>query len=247
MTMLHTGPVGFRSAVEALPRIHVYNHEWGMGGIGASDFWFFPNSGIITTGSAALLSSHGWNASGTLSVVAPAGADFLEVTDQGTPAGLILDAAGELLQSPYLFGWWPSAYFLRGLLGAEPQMLIAEFYAQFPVANNNETATGIGFIEAGGSANVAAHHIAVIASNGTQFVLRSDAASTNVGTVDNAWHLWRITVRRDGVTVLRDGEPSGGVLPLKTDEWPAAFGAGILASTGANRINWGPTHIWYAV
>ena len=115
----------------------------------------------------------------------------------------------------------------------------------FTTVANNETATGFGFVEDTGSPITAADALAMIVSNGANFVLRSGAATSAAGlAVDTALHKFRIAVTTTNITWYVD-DVSQNTLALETDEFPVSFGAGIQAA-GANRFSLGVGHIWYS-
>lgn len=194
----------------------------------------------VGTFSEGLLAAtnNGWTNTGTIIGVSGSGADFLSKADEQHPSYIAIDTAGDLLQSPPVFGTYAHALQAALCMGGLqlPSKLIAHFYAQFE-ANNAETASGIGFAEDGGSIAVANDHLATITCNATQFVLRSGAASANLKAVDTNWHLFGIVL--DSLTgkaygYIDDMATALGSIDIEGDEFPVSFGAGVLASTGAN-------------
>lgn len=224
-------------------RLHARSpQEWGY--TAATDFWLVAGvNGILTAGNAHELIDYGWTAT-ALSLATPSAADFLSSADQGVSNAIQLTAAGDLLSSPVIFGDYQHGQLAAQILGYTPTALVAEVFGSFSVASNNETATGFGFFEDGGAPNVANDHFAMITSNGTNFVLRSGAASDAGAAVDTANHLWKIVVTSASVEWFIDGT-SQGTIALEADELPVGFGAGVLAATGANFMLLGWAHVYY--
>jgi hypothetical protein len=227
----------------AANRVHITKpQEWGNS-VG-TDFWIIGSAnGALTTGNAHELADYGWTTT-ALSFAAPSAADFISAADLGTPNFISLGAAGDLLQSPVIFGDYTHALMAAQFLGYTPTTLTAEIRASFGVASNNETATGVGFFEDTGAANVAADHFAMIASNGANFLCRSGAASDTGAAVDTSWHTWKIAVSSSVEWFIDD--VSQGTFAVEADELPVGFGAGVLATTGANQIQIAWAHIWYS-
>lgn len=228
-------------------RVHILRpQDWAVAA--GTDFWIIgAANGSLTSGNAHELADYGWTTT-ALSFATPSAADFITSADVGTPNSISLGAAGDLLQSPVIFGDYTHALMASQFLGYVPTKLIAEIRAAWAVASNNETATGFGFFEDGGAANVANDHFAMITSNGTNFVGRSGADSDAGAAVDTSWHTWKIEIAAgptDGVTWYIDGT-SQGTFDTEQDELPVGFGAGVLATTGANFHNVAWAHLYYA-
>ena len=118
-------------------------------------------------------------------------------------------------------------------------------YATFTVINTASDTTGFGWVEDGGSGIVGADQIAYITSDGTNFLFKNDTVSdTSIAVADTNPHLFRIKVTSASIEWFID-DVSQGTIALKTDEWPASFGAGALATTGANFFHIGWAHIFY--
>lgn len=242
-----TGKVGSR------PRVHATAQDWANAAP-ITDFWFSAaNKDIITAAIPSLLAAqYGWISNGTLSVVAGSGADFLSSSDRGTPTHLLMDTTGERLTSPFTFGGDFKTRQIRSQLGWAPTKLVAEVVAIFTTASNADTTGGFGFIEAGGAVQTAADHLAMITSDGTNFILRSGAATTTYAlAVDTSAHIWTITLdlgtqlvtfKQDGTSVGTGGSSGTGAIALETDLFPAAFG---MAVTSSNVLGVGETHIYY--
>src|SRR3990167_955349 len=238
MTMLSgiTGRVGNKARSDDVPA-----HEWGEKPF-ATDYVFYPHADILTASAPHLLSASGWITNGTVSVVAGSGGDFLSATDRGTPAHFLCNATGERLTSPFIFGGEGHTRMIRQKYGWTPKKLIAEFAAVWTTASNADTTGGIGFVEAGGAIQTAADHLAMITSDGTNFILRSGAATSDaVLAVDTNPHIWRIEYTADLVVFYQDGVSIDSIA-VETDLFPAAFGCAV---TSSNVLGLGATRIWY--
>ena len=218
--------------------------EWGNGAF--TDFWIFGTvNGMLTAGNAHELSDYGWTTT-ALSLTAGTGADFGDSADVGTPGGINFDAASDLLESPEMFGDYAHMRMAQSLLGYLPTKLIIECYAAI-TGTTNETATGFGFAEAGGSPIVATGAMAMIIKDGTNFVCRSGADSDVGALIDSNWHVFKIVVTAgataDAIEWFIDGA-SQGTLDRQTDLWPVSFGGGVQ-SGGANGMVLTWAHIYY--
>lgn len=223
-------------------RAHLLSpQEWGYA-VG-TDFWLMPSAnGMLTAGVGHELSDYGWTTTSLVLASGSAG-DFLSLTDIGA-GSIATNAASDLLLSPALFGGGVHAWAAGQILGFTPTRLNLECYAAFTAVAGNETATGFGFVEDGGSPIVADDALAMIISNGTNFILRSGAASDTGAAVDTSVHKWRITITSGGsVEWFIDGV-SQGTIAIEADEWPVAFGLGQQAA-GTNTLAMTIVHIWY--
>lgn len=254
MVMQLPGGTGIQGKAGSKPRVPALAHQWGY--MPATDYWFFPNTDYLTASSPNLLSAVGWITNGTVSFVAGSGADFLGnvggTTDMGTPAHFLCNATGERLTSPFIFNSYEHRYFIKSYLGWEPKALVAEFFAIWTTASNADTTGGIGFVEAGGAIQTAADHFAMLTSDGTNFILRSGAATTTfAAAVDTDPHIWKIelnlssgyaTFKKDGVAQGTGGSGGTGSIAIEADLSPNAFG---VAVTSSNVIGLGTTHLYY--
>ena len=232
-------------------RVHVRKPEdWNRSG--GTDFWavWGPEALTAAAGSSALITDSGW-INTSMVETAGTGADFLATGDRTAPAHVLTDAASDLLQSPAIFGDYMHAQIAASILGYQPTTLNAEFGFNFTVGTGNETASCIGFVEAGGSIVTADDAAATIFSDGTNFKLRTGAATGAAGPVIGAaWRMGRITLSNAVAagTAMITGSIDGTALPatdLQTDLNPYSFGLGIVAA-GTNRIGSSFWHIWYA-
>jgi len=228
-------------------RHHIWTGEGWSSDCG-TDFWMICAVSELTSANAAgkhTLDTHGWTAT-AITEAGGADGDFLSSSDDD-PSNWTFGAASDLLESPVLFGSYAHALMVRQHLGVMPTELNMEVYAQFTDDTNNETASGFGFTEGGGSIITANDALAVIHSDGTNYKLRSGAATTAAGAaVDTAWHLWRIKVNASGCWFYMDGTlQNSTLLALEADEFPVSFGIGVQAA-GANfqKLAW--AHVWYA-
>jgi len=213
----------------------------------ATDFkvaWGGAAAAIVGGATGDELTDWGWAQTGV--AIAPAfGGDFLSPTDPGTPNRLQLLTASDTILSPAKFGDHWGAAVAAEILGYQPTMLIVDQVAQFATASNAEPATSFGLFEDGATdAITTATQVAVIASDGTNFVLRNAAGSDVGAAVDTSFHDWRIQITASGMEWFIDGTSQGSIA-LVTDEWPARWGAGIEAA-GSNGLHVGSLHIRYA-
>lgn len=228
-------------------RVDVPPHLWQS--MAGTDFWLVGGGAdVMAVGAADVaggLSGFGWTTT-TLSLTAATGGDFLSSATIGTPASISLGADTDLLQSPTIFGDYTHGLLAGQILGHYPTRLICEVYAAFLTNSAEETRTGFGIIEAGGTAGTDASAMAWIHDLGTTnvFSIRSGADSDN-GSADNAtYHQWRIVVKvgtTDAIEWFIDGV-SQGTMDNQAALWPCSFGA--YAST-TNRIALAWAHIWY--
>ncbi len=217
--------------------------QWGIA-LG-TDYMFGTGtaSALITGGTAGqVLSEYGWTTT-ALGYSTPTGADFISAADMATPAGILFDASNDRLSSPYIFGDFSHANAARAILGYLPTTLNFECIAAFTVNSANETTSGFGFVEAGGSPLVANDGLAMIVSDGTNFFIRSGAATSTAGAaVDTSFHKWNIVMNATNATFFIDDVAQTAVA-TETDLFPCAFGASV---TTTNRITLSSPHIWYA-
>ena len=226
------------------------------------EYWLQP--GALSQGVGAFsggvlgATSNGWVNTGTILGVAGSAADFGSTADKGTPNHFAIDTAGDLLNSPALFGDYHHMAIAAALAGIEntkgepemPRFLIYDTWGTSFDAGANETASGHGFVEDGGSAAVANDHLAAFFCDGTSFKLRNDTAtSAALMAKDTNPHRWRVVI--DNINALAyayidDMSTALGSIAIKADEFPASVGAGVLASTGTNFIKWGPVRVRYA-
>jgi len=238
---------GIRGKVANLPRVHVTSaHEWDAAPAFTTDYWFTPAIDLNTASAPQLLSALGWLAAGTLSFVAGSLADLLSSADKGTPRHILADATGERLTSPFKFGANWTTQYITDQLGWTPSKLIVDFVAIWTTASNADTTGGIGFVEAGGAIQTAADHLAMLTSDGTNFILRSGAATSDaVLAVDTNAHRWRIVLDKGSqLAILYQDNVLIDSIALETDLLPAAFG---IACTSNNDLGLGDAHLYYDV
>ena len=224
-------------------RLYVQDPKlWAMNG--GTDFLFVPSlvvGHIAATTVNDSMVDYGW-AITSPSFASQAGADFITSADIGTPNAWLFNASGDILRSPVIFGDYSHAYQASWVLGYVPTTLNMEAIAAFTTASANETQSAFGFLEDDGTASVAADHMAAIFSDGTNFGLRSGAATDAGALIDTNYHRWRITVSSASVEWFIDGT-SQGTIALEADEFPVSFFGHTLTT---NRIALGPVRIWYA-
>lgn len=221
-------------------RIHITDPRmWGQSP--GTDFWLIGHNSNLIEAATGDLDEYGWATTG-FSILASSGADFISADGVGTLGGINFDAASDLLRSPIIFGDYSHALMVQSILGRLPVSLNMEVYARF-AANNNETATCFGFIEASGSPVTANDAMATIFVDGTDFGLRSGAATDTGDTADTAAHLFKIRCLGTTAEWFIDGT-SQGTIALQDDLWPVAWGAGTV-SGGSNDPVISFIHCWY--
>lgn len=235
-----------RGDYDSLLRKHVTDPAmWGVQA--GTDFWLHAGGLNITAG-RTLITDGGWTAT-SLSIVAGTGADFITKSDVGVPAQYLQNASADLLQSQALFGDYAHAHMAMVLMGQKklPRYLILDAYATFQTASANEVTTLLGFVEAGGSANVAADALLMVYSRGTAGVFGIESGGTataGVTAVDTVAHWFRFVL--DKQTQLGylsiDGIPQGSAA-LETDLFPVSVGT---AAGTTNRIYLNQMHVFYS-
>ena len=226
-------------------RRHVAAMDWGREP--GTDFWFIPrNEGeLVGVTNEPTLADREWTTT-SLVFTAGSGADFLDSTDAGVPEHFLTNASGDLLQSPAIFGDYIHGQQAAQFLGYTPTKLILECYASLTVASANETRSGFGLVEAGGTAGTDADAMAWIFSDATNFGLRSAADSDTGALIDTNWNLWKIVISTGAVTDAIEWFINGtsqGTIDRQADLWPASFGMFALTT---NRPGMGWAHIYYA-
>lgn len=219
----------------------------------ALEYWFHATTdwyGATTEGND--LDKYGWIITGAPPYIVPSLADFLTPDDKGTTGGVHLDTASDVVQSPQIFGSYAHGAAVAELVGmvsgdgtpVMPRYLVADFYGRLS-ANAAEVGSGMGgFVEAGGSAAVANEHMAMIVTDGTNWILRSGAATSSAIAVDDTNpHHFRVLI--DRIAALAYGfvddmsRAAGKSIAIQADLWPASFGAGVVAAgTNDPVLNW---------
>ena len=239
-----------RKDFEQLSRVHVLKAVDWADAIG-KDYWLSGNGfgvGPLSTSQGELLSEHGWTTT-SLAQTAGSGADLMSSADQGVPASVLNDASADQLRSPNIFGDYQHAQMAAELLGhqALPRYIVADTRAIFTVNSANEATSGLGFVNAGGSAVVSANKAGAIESNGTNWVLDvSGTLLVSAIAVDVLPHNFRVVIDRlqlrvfgyvDGVTI-----GTAGIANVQ-DVYPVSWGA---ASGVTNRVQVSGVHVYYA-
>lgn len=233
----------------------------------ALEYWLQPSLAAMGVGTFSdglfAVTSNGWVNTGTVLGVAGTGADFPLAAhntyavsqasgDLGTPAHFAIDTAGDLLNSPALFGDPTHMAIAAELAGMNdlPTRIIYDSWTRFAVVITTSDTSGHGFVEAGGAASVANDAFAIFYSDGTNFLLRSAAAtSAALMAADTNPHRFRIVIDRINQLIyayIDNMATALGSIALQNDLSPVSVGAGSLASTGANFVQWGPTRVRYA-
>src|SRR3990167_9730579 len=140
--------------IRAVPptRVHVTKPEdWNRSA--GTDYWAFfgPEAITAAAGSSALLTDSGWVITSIIDT-AGTGADLLATGDRANPAHALTNAAGDLIQSPSIFGDYGHAQMAASILGYQPTKLGVEFYGAMTTHAVDElTRAGWGVVEAGGT------------------------------------------------------------------------------------------------
>lgn len=226
-------------------RVHAYRpQDWGA--FPATDYWANWADSTFADAAASDLVANGWFTSG-FSHLAGSGADFMSSSGVGVTGGLNFDASDDYCISPAIFGDYAHQLLAGQILGYMPTSLNMECYARFAV-NNNEEATGFGFLEDGGAGAAAitkANTMAFLTSDGTNFSMESGAAAAASDSLDSTTaHQFRITCTGSTATLRIDGVEQGNTLALQAGQWPVPWGAGTTTG-GANDPVISFVHIWY--
>jgi hypothetical protein len=220
-------------------RRHIPAQHWGSD-LG-TDYWFNAAGGV-TAADGVQLSKHGWNLVSLGETDASADADFLSSSDIGTPIQLLTNASGDLIESPAVFGDYIHGEGAAAFLGYSPTIMNVEFYAAMTVHSANENRSGWGLIEAAGSVATAADQMAFIYTDGTNFTIRSAAASDAGAADDATWTRFKMIVTAGSTIEWFIDGTSQGTLAVQADLWPCSFGMHALTT---NRPALGWVHIWY--
>lgn len=226
-------------------RVHVANgYDWTRSA--ATDFWvvFSPEAHDATAGNANNLAEAGWTLTSMVQT-AGSGHDFLATDAAYAPPHFLTDAASDLVQSPAIFGTHAHGKIFESIMGYFPTQLVLETYAAMTVASNNETITTLGgFVEIGGSPIVANDAQLMLFSDGTNFGLRSGAATDAGAAVDTAWHLWKVVMTVGSTAEWFIDGTSQGTVAIQADLAPYSYGFGVGAAS-SNRPGVAWTHIYY--
>ncbi len=223
----------------------------------------FNAESLGTTGDAHLLSDYGFTLTG-LTAANGSGADLPPANfgtpgatiDAGLPGSITLADAVDVFLSPPLFGHPDGFRQAAKLLGQAkpPGKLRVEFQMAFTTGSNNETASGAGLIEDGGSPVTAADHFAFIYSDGTNIRLRSGAADETViaalAVVTTPLY-YAIELSRISQLITWFSSVDGftwtkrGTLAVEADELPVAFGAGVVSAGANDVVLYGDVYLGY--
>lgn len=233
------------------------------------EYWLVPglvSQGIGTFSDGILLvTNNGWVLAGTPLGVAGSAADFPAAaetlwyssvaaqmaSDRGAPTVFAIDTAADHLTSPAIFGdpTHMAVAAEKAGMATLPDVLVFDSWSQFAVIVTASDTTGLGFVEDGGIASVAADALAMYVSDGTSFKLRSGAAtSAALMTADTLFHRFRVVIDRINqlcYAFIDNMQTSLGSIAIEADEFPCSFGAGCLTGTGANFVNLGPSRVRY--
>ena len=213
-----------------------------------SDFFIEPDAAQIAgTGNVEDLSDVGWTTT-SLAFVQGTDADFMDPDDKGVPSHYLTDAASDIFQSPAVFGDYLHSQQAAHHLGVDPTTMTLEAWVTFSVNSASETGTGFGFVINGGSIITEADHIAVIHTDGTNFICREGGGDSKTGALDDGLiHLFKIVIKTgsvtDAVEWFIDGV-SQGTLDRRPDAYPCSVGWGVEVGA-TNRILIGPARVFY--
>lgn len=177
----------------------------------------------------------GWTYTGTPSLIANASdGDLFSLTDHN-PAGLQLatTASAQSMRLQELpFGTYNHFVNAEKILGYTPTRLVMTIIARFSVASANEAQTGFGLVNVTTATTSNGQKVAWIASDGTNFILRSNTTTDTGATVDTNWHEWKVVVDATNTEWFIDGASQGSYSTV-ADIW----GGGFQVNGAASRTN----------
>ncbi len=231
-------------------RVHVFKAaDWNRAA--GTDYWMIPATNDELTAAATnaeILSNVDWTTT-TLTHTAGTLGNLLGGVTVATTHGPVWTtaAAAAEIRSPAVLGGPAQAAMVAQMLGYVPTQLILEWVARFSVATANETTSALGF--ATGVITTAGSAVGTIFSDGTNFKVRTSAATSTAGAaVDNNFHRWRIVLDASAATVTgyMDGAVIGAAagIALTNTLFPTSIAAG-NATAGTNRVQPGIAHVWY--
>jgi hypothetical protein len=227
-------------------RVHILNGaDWARNA--GTDFWLIGGANEETSATGAglrTLDGGGWTTTGITEYSGSAGTLFDSTDDD--PSSYKFDSGSDLLNSPAIFGSYSHGRMAQEMLGSMPTTLNLEARFKYDDATGtDEPASGIGFVDGGGSIITAADAVAVIYSDGTNFKLRSSAATSSAGAVDdNNWHIWKITITSAAITWYNNGTLVNTIAVI-ANKYPVQFGVGVeAAEQNFSQLAW--AHVWYS-
>lgn len=184
-----------------------------------------------------LLSDLGWVTTSLLNADG-SGADLPDggwsTLDWGTPGTIGTNATNDKFQSPAIFADPMGFNTAMRLLGSQrpPNKFVAEWWGAFTTDSANETTSGFGLVEAGGSAGTANDRFAWISSNSANLIIGSGAAAGSAVGPAVAQQLLchRIVLNRADQTLTWFTSTDGitftqrATLAIETDLLPVSFG-----------------------
>lgn len=189
------------------------------------------------------LDGYGWSiAAGSIGAAAYTG-NFLTGGANASFAPAT-DAFGT--RSPKIFGGEHGAKLAKIFLGQMPTKLTYEFGATWPSIGTNTAATYIGLASGAGIPALAtsAGSLALIYSNGTNWVLASDNYSDTGAVADTSFHVFRIEVTASGVEWFID-DTSQGSISLETGVFPV--GVYIKRDAAGNSVSTPFGRVFYSI
>ncbi len=231
-------------------RVHVFRAlDWNRAA--GTDYWMIPATNDELTAAATnaeILSNVDWTTTTLTHTVGTLG-NLLAALSQATSYGPVWTtaAAAAEIRSPAIFGGPEQAQMAAMILGYTPTQLVLEWIARFSVNATGETTSALGF--ATGVITTAGNAVGTIYSDGTNFKVRTSAATSTAGAaVDTNFHRWKIILDSVALTVtgFMDGAVIGAAagIALTNTLFPTSIAAG-NATAGNNRVQPGIAHVYY--
>lgn len=211
------------------------------------DFWaHFGHDDVLAAADDWL--EHGWATNGTPDIRGGAGgnrtANFLQPASEQDAPFIRLDAAGDRITSPFVFGAGAHIDGVERLLGAVPTVMRVEFCARFSTVANDEQSTYLGLANQGGAA---ATEGVSIHSDGTNWRVRNGGSGTEDAgaAVDADRHIFSLVLTAGAINWEIDGVNQGEIAEAPdAGEWPCALEANIEGG-GSNVFNIFWFHVRY--
>ena len=224
---------------EQLARKHATKHTDWINGV-YTDYWLAPGPGALTATTGFTFTS--------LVATVGSGADLMSSTDVGTPAAIETNATGDLLQSPAIFADYSHALAAAKIMGMNnrlPTKFVVEMYVSWPVASADEDQSAIGLFEDGATISTAADQLAVVYSNGVNFLFKNGAGTGTVTgpVIATTPKLYKMVLDKTAGDIKCFVDNTYyAALTLEADEFPAYFGLHSL-TTNTIALHW--AHLWY--
>lgn len=177
----------------------------------------------------------GWTYTGTPTLIANTGVGDLFSLADHDPIGLQLATTASAQSARFQelpFGTYNHLVNAANILGYTPTRLVMTIVARFSVASANEAQTGFGLVNTTSATSTNAQKVAWIASDGTNFVLRSNTSTDTGAAVDTNWHEWQVAIDATNTEWFIDGVSQGSFATV-SDIW----GGGFQVNGPASRTN----------